>query len=110
MNGVDVTDVSRNYTVDKWAKLKDVGGHTYVYSRRDFLNNRGSGRFDGRGGGRGGRGRGGSGRATDNRSGDDTRSVAAATTTDIVEYKADSSNTREPTHMRPGIGTNRHAY
>jgi hypothetical protein len=102
MNGVDVTDVSRNYTVDEWAKLKDVGGHTYVYSRRDFLNNRGSGRFDGRGGGRGGRGRGGSGRATDNRSGDDTRSVAAATTTDIVEYNADSSNTREPTQTDRG--------
>jgi hypothetical protein len=49
MNGVDVTDVSRNFTSDEWEKLKLVGGHTYVYQRRDFLNGRGGGR-DGRGG------------------------------------------------------------
>ena len=34
MNGVDVTDVSRNFTSDEWEKLKIVGGHTYVYQRR----------------------------------------------------------------------------
>jgi hypothetical protein len=40
MNGVDVTDVSRNYTSEEWEKLKQVGGHTYVYQRRDFLSGR----------------------------------------------------------------------
>ena len=102
MNGVDVTDVHRNYTSDEWNKLKDCGGHTYVYSRREYLNNRGSGRFDGRGGGRGGRGRGGGGRATVS-TGEDTRSVAAATsTTDIVEYNADTANPRESTNTDRG--------
>jgi hypothetical protein len=36
MNGVDVTDVTdvtRNYTSDEWDKLRQVGGHTYVYQR-----------------------------------------------------------------------------
>ena len=46
MNGVDVTDVSRNYTSEEWEKLKQVGGHTYVYQRRDFLS--GCGGRDGR--------------------------------------------------------------
>ena len=52
MNGVDVTDVSRNFTSDEWNKLKACGGHTYVYQRRDFLNGRTGGRE-----GREGRGR-----------------------------------------------------
>ena len=33
MNGVDVTDVTRNFTADDWDKLRSVGGHTYVYQR-----------------------------------------------------------------------------
>ena len=33
MNGVDVTDVTRNLTSEEWEKLKHVGGHTYVYQR-----------------------------------------------------------------------------
>ena len=39
MNGVDVTDilVSRNFTSDKWEKLKLVGSHTYMYQRRKYL-------------------------------------------------------------------------
>ena len=59
MNDVDVTDVTRNFTGEEWEKLKAVGGHTYVYQRRDFLSGRGgrdggrSGRTN-RGGGRGG--------------------------------------------------------
>jgi hypothetical protein len=33
MNGVDVTDVTRNFTADDWDKLRAVGGHTYVNQR-----------------------------------------------------------------------------
>ena len=29
--GIDMTDVSRSFTTDKWEKLKPVGGHAYVY-------------------------------------------------------------------------------
>ena len=48
MNGtIDVTDMSRNFTSDEWEKLKLVGGHTYIYQRRDFLSGRGN--RDGRG-------------------------------------------------------------
>ena len=108
MNGVDVSDIHRNFTSDEWEKLKLVGGHTYIYQRRDYLNTRGSGRFDGRGnGGRaGGRGygdrssytaRGGRGPSNaDNRSGEPPRAIAAAGTsnnsTDIVEYDADAAS------------------
>jgi hypothetical protein len=55
MNGVDVTDISRNFTSDEWEKLKLVGGHTYIYLRRKYLSGLG-----GRGGcgGHGGSGRG----------------------------------------------------
>lgn len=51
MNGVDVTDTSRNFTSDEWDKLRACGGHSYVAQRREYL----SGRTYGRGG-RGGRG------------------------------------------------------
>jgi hypothetical protein len=111
MNGVDVSDIHRNITSDEWEKLKLVGGHTYIYQRRDYLNNRGgSGRYDGRGrsGGRGYNDRDsyasrGSGRGStnDNRPNEPPRAIAAATaanSTEIVEYDADavsnvSSNT-----------------
>jgi hypothetical protein len=83
MNGINVADISRNFTSDKWEKLKAVGGHSYIYQRREFLNNRGSGRFDGRGGGCSGCGHSG-GRHT--RSSDEPRAVAATNTTSIVEY------------------------
>jgi hypothetical protein len=36
VNGVDVTDVPRNFTSDEWDKLRVVGGHTYVYQRREY--------------------------------------------------------------------------
>jgi hypothetical protein len=96
MNGVDVTDVSRNYTSEEWEKLKQVGGHTYVYQRRDFLSGRG-----GRGG-RGGRDGGGGRYQAGKRGGgtNDERSVAAATTENqIVEYTAPvatGANTSQP--------------
>ncbi len=41
MNGVDVTDVTRNFTSDDWDKLRACGGHTYVYQRHEFLNGTG---------------------------------------------------------------------
>jgi hypothetical protein len=93
MNGVDVTDVTRNYTSDEWEKLKVCGGHTYVYQRRDFLNGRMYGR-EGRAGrnGRGGRGYAGGGRdGTTN--GSEQRNVAVTNTasTEIVEYDASNS-------------------
>ena len=96
MNGVDVTDVSRNFTSEEWDKLKACGGHTYVYQRRDFLNGRTAGR-DGRGGrGRNGGGRGnGGGRDANHGNGNDLRNVSttntAASTTQIVEYDASNS-------------------
>jgi hypothetical protein len=44
INGVDVTDVTRNFTSDEWDKLRAVGGHTYVYQRRDFISGNNYGR------------------------------------------------------------------
>jgi hypothetical protein len=93
MNNIDVTDVSRNFTSDEWEKLKQVGGHTYVYQRREFLSGRGN--RDARGG-RGGSGRGGRGgyagryQSADRGPAEDNRNVAAASTTEnqIVEYHA----------------------
>ena len=105
MNGVDVSDIHRNFTNDEWEKLKLVGGHTYIYQRRDYLNSRGAGRFDGRGSsGRGGnrgyndRGsysgrRGGRGQAIEHNSSEPSRAIAAtaaAHSTEIVEYDVDS--------------------
>jgi hypothetical protein len=93
MNGVDVTDVTRNFTADDWDKLRAVGGHTYVYQRREYLSgsSRGRGR-DGRGarGGRGGRGH-QAGRNSNHASHAEERNVAAANVTDIVEYDASNS-------------------
>jgi hypothetical protein len=59
MNNVDVTDVSRSFTSDEWEKLKQVGGHTYVYQRREFLVDAATVMLvaDAGGSGRGGRGR-----------------------------------------------------
>ena len=102
MNGVDVSDINRNFTSDKWEKLRTCGGIAYIHQRREYLANRAPGRFEGRGRG-GGRGhdRGGSyGRsgvlyATDHRVNDQTRAIAATganTSTDIVEYDADAPN------------------
>jgi hypothetical protein len=107
MNGVDVSDIHRNFTSDEWEKLKLVGGqHTYIYQRCDYLNNRGSGRFDGcgsngRGGGRSYNdcgsytSRGGGRRpANNNRSSEPSRAIAAAVSThnstEIVEHDADA--------------------
>ena len=104
MNGVDVTDVTRNFTSEEWEKLKAVGGHTYVYQRRDFLSGRG-GRDGGRSGGRTNRGGGrGGGRSNHDRpQANDDRNVATATTTDIVEYDAsNASSITASTSSSPG--------
>ena len=95
MNGIDVTDVRRNFTSDEWDKLRSCGGQAYVYARREYLSGRGSGR-DGRVVGRGGRGGRGGGRsynaaATANE--DRQISAAAAASTDIVEYDASTNTT-----------------
>ena len=106
MNGVDVSDINRNFTTDEWDKLRSCGGIAYIHQRREYLANRGSGRFDGRGGGsgrNGGKGyghnsgrSGGRGYATDNRATtDQTRAIAATSnnvSTEIVEYDADTSS------------------
>jgi hypothetical protein len=93
MNGGDLTDVTRNFTADDRDKLRAVGGHTYVYQRREYLigSSRGCG-CDGRGphGDRGGRGH-QTGRHSDNASHADERNVAAANVTDIVKYDASNS-------------------
>jgi hypothetical protein len=96
MNGIDVTDVSRSFTTDEWEKLKTVGGHAYVYQRREYLSGRGR---DGRGG-RSGRGaRGGRYDERPATASDVPRAVAATnTSTEIVEYNAStSSNTSHST-------------
>jgi hypothetical protein len=108
MNGVDVSDINRNFTSDEWEKLRTCGGIAYIHQRREYLAHRGgSGRFDGRGGGYGrGGGRGyadrgsyggrGGGRYTnDNRTSDQPRAIAATaanSSTEIVEYDADAPN------------------
>ena len=93
MNGVDVTDVTRNFTADDWDKLRTIGGHTYVHQRRDFLNgNFSRGGRDNRGG-RGGRGgRETAGQQIDCPANGEERNVAAANVTDIVEYDASTSS------------------
>ena len=94
MNGVDVTDVSRNFTSDEWDKLRACGGHTYVAQRREYVSGRHGGRNDNRGG-RGRGGRYGGGRYNDNatHTSNELRNVAATNTntTDIVEYDASNS-------------------
>jgi hypothetical protein len=40
MNVVDVTDVTCNYTSDEWDKLRQVGGHTYIYLCQEILSGR----------------------------------------------------------------------
>ena len=100
MNGVDVTDVTHNYTSDKWDKLRSVGGHTYVYQRREFLSGCGGrGERGGCGGNRGG-GRGyNGGRYNERQIENEPRTVAATNTntTDIVEYSGSTSTISTPT-------------
>ena len=50
MNGVDVSDVTRNFTSEEWNALKAGGALTYINRQRALLSGRGGG---GRGGGRG---------------------------------------------------------
>ena len=108
MNGVDVSDINRNFTSDEWEKLRTCGRIAYIHQRREFLANRGgSGRFDGRGGRferGGGRcytdggshgGRGGGRYANDRSPNDQPRTIsatAANASTEIVEYDADAPN------------------
>ena len=97
MNGVDVTDISRNFTSDEWEKLRACGGHTYVAQRREHLSGRNGGRSDARGGrgGRSGRGyQGGHDSSTNNTSVPRNVSVASAngnSPTETVEYDASNS-------------------
>ncbi len=109
MNGVHVSDINRNLTSDEWERLRTCGGVSYVHQRREYLANRGSGRFDGRGGGPGrGGGRGyadrgsygdrGGGRYVTGKE-EQPRAIAAAaasTSTEIVEYDADTLNVNAP--------------
>ncbi len=97
--------MSKNFTSNEWEKLEVIGGHTCtIYKRREHFKNHGSGRCDGRGDGRGDRGCGGGGRAAIKHGADDSRSVAAASTTEIVEYNAGtaSANARESTNADRG--------
>ena len=92
MNGVDVTDVTRNFTADDWDKLCVVGGHTYVYQRREYLNgSTGRGGRDNRSGRGNARGGHGGGRGTRSPATGEDRVVAATNVTDIVEYDAGAS-------------------
>ena len=92
MNGVDVTDVTRNFTADDWDKLRSVGGHTYVYQRREYLNGNASrGGRDYRGGRGNARGGHGGGRGSHPPAAGEDRVIAATNVTDIVEYDASAS-------------------
>jgi hypothetical protein len=96
MNGVDLSDVHRNFTSDEWDRLRSCGGQAYVYARREYLTSGRSGGRDGRGGGRGGRAGRGVGRShnpapTANE--DRQISAAAAASTDIVGYDASTNTT-----------------
>jgi hypothetical protein len=119
MNGVDVSDINRNFTGDEWEKLRTCGGVSYIHQRREYLANRSSGRFDGRNGGPGrGGGRGYADRGLYGaRSGgrhaighqEQPRTIAAATastSTEIVEYDADTSNVNAPARA-PASGEDR---
>ena len=93
MNGVDATDVTCNYTSEEWDKLRQVGGHTYVYQRCEYLSGR-TGRGERGRGGNHGSGRGSSGgRYNERQIENEPRAVAAANnnTTDIVEYSGSTS-------------------
>ena len=37
MNGIDLTDVSCNFSTDEWEKLTTVGGHAHLYQRCKYL-------------------------------------------------------------------------
>ncbi|KAI2499225.1 hypothetical protein MHU86_15266 [Fragilaria crotonensis] len=99
MNGVDVTDISRNFTSDECEKLRACGGHTYVTQRREYLSGRYGAKNDNRSGGRGGRGaRGSQGRNDSNQptnaASASTRNVSATNntnTTEIVEFDTSTS-------------------
>ena len=100
MNGVDVTDISRNFTSDEWDKLRACGGHAYVTQRREYLSGgRHGGRSDNRGGrgGRDGRGYNSGGRYNENAPNDsnnnEQRNVSATNTNtmEIIEYNASNS-------------------
>jgi len=56
INGVDVSDPTRAFTNDKWARLEYNGGRSYVLQARERMNGRGGrggrGGRDNRGGGR----------------------------------------------------------
>ena len=97
LNGVDVTDISRNFTSDEWDKLRACGGHAYVTQRREYLSGgRHGGRSDNRGGrgGRDGRGYNSGGRYNENAPNDsnnnEQRNVSATNTNtmEIIEYNA----------------------
>jgi hypothetical protein len=119
MNGVDVSDINRNFTSDEWEKLRTCGGVSYIHQRREYLANRGSNRFDGRGGGPGrggGRGyadrgsyggRGGGRYATGNQEQPRTISAtAASTSTELVEFDANTSIVNVPARA-PASGGDR---
>jgi hypothetical protein len=119
MNGVNVSDINRNFTSDEGERLRTCGGVSYIHQLREYLANRGSGRCDGRGGcpGRGGGrgyadrgsygGRGGGRYATGKE--EQPRAIAAAAASasiEIVEYDADTSNVNAPT-CAPASGSDR---
>ena len=83
MNGIDVTDVTRNFTSKDWDKLCTCGGHSYVYQHREYTSGRGN--CNDCCSGRGGRGGRLSGRSSNTATpANDNQQVAAvAVTTDI---------------------------
>ncbi len=88
MNGLDVTDITRNFTLDKWDKLHVCGGRAYVTQGREYLSGRHGGRGDNRGG-REGRSCNKDGQYNDNASNNsnEQRNVSANNTTNTTEIR-----------------------
>lgn len=89
MNGVDVTGCIRNFTSDKWDKLRACGGHTYVSQCHEYLNGRQGSRGGRAGCGyHGGRYEGNSSQNASNNPKERNVFATNANTTEIVEYDA----------------------
>jgi hypothetical protein len=98
-NGADITLVTHNYMSEGWDKLRQVGGHTCVYQRREYLSGcTGQGK-QGRGGNCGS-GCGSSGGQYNKRQiENEPRAFAAVNTTNttgVVEYSGSTSTISTP--------------
>jgi hypothetical protein len=93
INGVDVTDPTRNFSAEEWRRLRESGFLSWLFDRRSALNRTGAGGRAGRGGpgARGGRG-------------NDDRHVTIGAT-EVIHYdgqQAANPNANEDEHQGGG--------